>query len=46
MAADKAGGGKPFAPPAASAASALMEGYDTYMAQVAEISIKDGDCPW
>ena len=34
----KAGWGKPL-PRAAPAASALMEGYDTYMAQVAEVSV-------
>lgn len=41
MAADKAGWGRP---PAAGRfrGIALMEGYDTYMAQVAEISMKDG----
>jgi hypothetical protein len=42
MAADKAGWSKP--PPAGRARGiALMEGYDTYMAQVAEVSLdKDG----
>jgi isoquinoline 1-oxidoreductase subunit beta len=40
MAADKAGWDTP--PPAGrSRGIALMEGYDTYMAQVAEISVKD-----
>lgn len=39
LAADKAGWGKPAA--GRSLGIALMEGYDTYMAQVAEISVKD-----
>ena len=40
LAADKAGWGTP--PPAGrSRGIALMEGYDTFMAQVAEISVKD-----
>lgn len=41
MAADKAGWGTP-APAGRFRGMALMEGYDTYMAQVAEISMKDG----
>ena len=42
LAAEKAGWGKP--PPAGrSRGVAMMEGYDTYMAQVAEISMKDGE---
>ena len=42
MAADKAGWGKPLAKGRARGI-ALMEGYDTYMAQVAEVSLnKDG----
>ena len=41
MAADKAGWGTPAAAGRARGV-ALMEGYDTYMAQVAEISMKDG----
>ncbi len=41
IAADKAGWGTP-APAGHFRGVALMEGYDTYMAQVAEISIKDG----
>jgi len=41
MAADKAGWGTP-APAGRFRGIALMEGYDTYMAQVAEISVKDG----
>ena len=42
LAAEKAGWGTP--PPAGrSRGIALMEGYDTYMAQVAEISMKDGE---
>ncbi len=40
MAADKAGWGKPL-PAGRSRGIALMEGYDTYMAQVAEVSVKD-----
>ena len=40
MAADKAGWGTP-APVGRFRGIALMEGYDTYMAQVAEISVKD-----
>jgi isoquinoline 1-oxidoreductase beta subunit len=39
LAAEKAGWGKPAA--GRSLGIALMEGYDTYMAQVAEISVKD-----
>ena len=41
MAADKAGWSTP-APAGRSRGIALMEGYDTYMAQVAEISMKGG----
>ncbi|WP_427913194.1 molybdopterin cofactor-binding domain-containing protein [Ramlibacter sp. MMS24-I3-19] len=42
LAADKAGWGKPL-PAGRARGIALMEGYDTYMAQVAEISLdKDG----
>ena len=41
QAADKAGWGTPAAA-GRSRGIALMEGYDTYMAQVAEISMKDG----
>ena len=41
LAADKAGWGKPL-PAGHFRGIALMEGYDTYMAQVAEVSIKDG----
>jgi isoquinoline 1-oxidoreductase beta subunit len=42
LAADKAGWGS--APPAGRARGvALMEGYDTFMAMVAEISMKDGE---
>jgi isoquinoline 1-oxidoreductase beta subunit len=40
-AADKAGWGTPL-PAGRSRGIAMMEGYDTYMAQVAEISMKDG----
>ena len=40
LAADKAGWGTPL-PAGRSRGIALMEGYDTYMAQVAEISVKD-----
>ena len=43
-AAGKAGWGTP-APAGRFRGVALMEGYDTYMAQVAEISMKDG-VPW
>lgn len=39
LAADKAGWGKPL-PAGRSRGIALMEGYDTYMAQVAEISLE------
>ena len=42
LAADKAGWGMPLAAGRARGI-ALMEGYDTYMAQVAEISLKDGE---
>src|SRR5450830_1268065 len=41
-AATKAGWGKPL-PAGRSRGIALMEGYDTYMAQVAEISVKDNE---
>jgi isoquinoline 1-oxidoreductase subunit beta len=41
MAAEKSGWGTP-APAGRSRGMALMEGYDTYMAQVAEVSMKDG----
>jgi len=41
MAADKAGWGKPL-PAGHSHGVALMEGYDTYMAQVAEVSMDKG----
>ena len=41
MAADKAGWGTP-APAGHFRGMSMMEGYDTYMAQVAEISMKDG----
>jgi isoquinoline 1-oxidoreductase subunit beta len=40
LAADKAGWDKPL-PAGRTRGIALMEGYDTYMAQVAEISVKD-----
>ncbi|HEY4083129.1 MAG TPA: molybdopterin cofactor-binding domain-containing protein [Burkholderiaceae bacterium] len=40
-AADKAGWGQPL-PAGHFRGMAMMEGYDTYMAQVAEISVKDG----
>jgi isoquinoline 1-oxidoreductase subunit beta len=42
LAAEKAGWGTPVAAGRARGI-ALMEGYDTYMAQVAEISMKDGE---
>ncbi|OYU98409.1 MAG: hypothetical protein CFE45_16590 [Burkholderiales bacterium PBB5] len=42
QAADKAGWGKPLAA-GRFRGVALMEGYDTYMAQVVEISMKDGE---
>ena len=41
QASDKSGWGKPLAAGRARGV-ALMEGYDTYMAQVAEVSMKDG----
>ena len=41
LAAEKAGWGKPL-PAGTARGIALMEGYDTYMAQVAEVSVKDG----
>jgi isoquinoline 1-oxidoreductase beta subunit len=41
MAAEKSGWGT-AAPAGRSRGMALMEGYDTYMAQVAEVSMKDG----
>jgi isoquinoline 1-oxidoreductase beta subunit len=40
LAADKAGWGKPL-PKGRALGIALMEGYDTYMAQVAEVSLSD-----
>jgi isoquinoline 1-oxidoreductase beta subunit len=42
LAATKAGWGKPL-PAGRARGIALMEGYDTYMAQVAEVSIKNGE---
>ncbi len=42
LAAEKAGWGKPL-PAGRARGIALMEGYDTYMAQVAEVSVKDGE---
>lgn len=42
LAAEKAGWGKPLASGRARGI-AIMEGYDTYMAQVAEISLEGGD---
>ncbi|MBV8665095.1 MAG: xanthine dehydrogenase family protein molybdopterin-binding subunit [Burkholderiaceae bacterium] len=42
LAAEKAGWGKPL-PAGHYRGVALMEGYDTFMAQVAEISMKDGE---
>jgi isoquinoline 1-oxidoreductase beta subunit len=41
LAAEKAGWGKPL-PAGRARGIGLMEGYDTYMAQVAEVSMKDG----
>jgi isoquinoline 1-oxidoreductase beta subunit len=41
LAAEKSGWGKPL-PAGRARGVALMEGYDTYMAQVAEVSLKDG----
>jgi isoquinoline 1-oxidoreductase beta subunit len=41
LAAEKAGWGKPL-PKGRARGIGLMEGYDTYMAQVVEVSIKDG----
>ncbi len=41
LAAEKAGWGQPL-PAGRARGIALMEGYDTYMAQVAEVSVKDG----
>ena len=41
LAAEKSGWAKPL-PAGRARGIALMEGYDTYMAQVAEVSIKDG----
>jgi isoquinoline 1-oxidoreductase subunit beta len=41
LAAQKAGWGKPL-PKGRARGIALMEGYQTYMAQVAEVSVKDG----
>jgi isoquinoline 1-oxidoreductase beta subunit len=42
LAADKAGWGKPL-PKGRTRGIALMEGYDTYMAQVAEITVNDNN---
>ena len=42
LAAQKAGWGKPL-PQGRARGIGLMEGYDTYMAQVAEVSVKDGE---
>ncbi len=42
LAADKAGWGKPL-PKGRARGISLMEGYDTYMAQVAEVSVKNGE---
>ncbi len=42
LAAEKAGWGKPL-PKGHARGIALMEGYDTYMAQVAEVSVKNGE---
>ena len=42
LAADKAGWGTPL-PAGRARGIALMEGYDSFMAQVAEVSIKDGE---
>jgi isoquinoline 1-oxidoreductase beta subunit len=41
LAAEKSGWGKPL-PKGRARGIGLMEGYDTYMAQVAEVSMKDG----
>jgi isoquinoline 1-oxidoreductase beta subunit len=41
LAAQKAGWGKPL-PAGRARGIGVMEGYDTYMAQVAEVSVKDG----
>ena len=41
LAAEKAGWGKPL-PSGRARGIGLMEGYDTYMAQVAEVSVEDG----
>jgi isoquinoline 1-oxidoreductase beta subunit len=41
LAAEKAGWGKPL-PAGRARGIGLMEGYDTYMAQVAEVSMRDG----
>jgi len=41
LAAEKAGWGKPL-PAGRARGIGVMEGYDTYMAQVAEVSVKDG----
>lgn len=42
LAAEKAGWGQPL-PAGRARGIALMEGYDTYMAQVAEVSVKNGE---
>jgi isoquinoline 1-oxidoreductase beta subunit len=42
LAAQKAGWGKPL-PQGRARGIGVMEGYDTYMAQVAEVSVKDGE---
>lgn len=42
LAAEKAGWGQPL-PAGRARGMALMEGYDTYMAQVAEVSVKNGE---
>lgn len=42
QAAERAGWGKPL-PAGHGRGIALMEGYDTYMAQVAEVSVEDGE---
>lgn len=42
LAAEKSGWGKPL-PKGRARGIALMEGYDTYMAQVAEVSVKNGE---
>jgi isoquinoline 1-oxidoreductase beta subunit len=42
LAAEKSGWGQPL-PAGRARGMALMEGYDTYMAQVAEVSVKNGE---